>query len=321
MSLFLQRIFDAMSNGTVYASIAVALTMVFRASGVLNLAQGEMAMISAYVAALLRSYPPGVGPPGRPFAGSGLFANLGTPWPVWAAILGSVVFGALLGALVQRSVVQPLGDRDPLPAIGAIVGIYLLFRGLAGKWWSGGVRIVGSPFPEGSEDRFDVFGARLRFETIGIVVTLLTVLAALSVIQRRTKIGLAFRALVSNPEGARLVGIRVGSVLMVGWAIASALGALGGGLVANTLTVRPDMMARVLVFSLAAAILGGLGNPLGAVVGAFTFALLETLLIGYVSFISADIALVYTLGLLVLALIIRPGGIFGTSLTIDRSRV
>ncbi len=320
MSLFLQRIFDAMSNGAVYASIAVALTMVFRASGILNLAQGEMAMISAYVAALLRSYPPGTGPPGRPFAGAGLFGNLGTPWPVWAAILGSVVFGALLGALVQRYVVHPLGDRDPLPAIGAIVGIYLLFRGLASKWWSGGVRIVGSPFPADAEDRFDILGARLRFETIGIVVTLGVVLAALSLVQRRTKIGLAFRALVSNPDGARLVGIRVGSVLMVGWAIASALGALGGGLVANTLNVRPDMMGRVLVFSLAAAILGGLGNPLGAVVGAFTFALLESLLIGYVSFISSDIALVYTLGILVLALTIRPGGIFGTSLTVDRSR-
>lgn len=321
MSLFLQRIFDAMSNGAVYASIAVALTMVFRASGVLNLAQGEMAMISAYVAALLRSNPPGVGPPGRPFTGAGLFGHLGTPWPVWAAILGSVLFGALLGALVQRFVLHPLGDQDPLPAIGAIVGIYLLLRGLANKWWSGGVRIVGSPFPAGPGDRFVVFGARLRFETIGIVATLAAVLVALTVIQRRTKIGLAFRALVSNPEGARLVGIRVGSVLMVGWAIAAGLGALGGGLVANTLHVRPDMMARVLVFSLAAAILGGLGNPTGAVVGALVFALLESLLIGYVSFVTADIALVYTLGILVLALVVRPGGIFGTSLTIERSRV
>ncbi len=320
MSLFIQRIFDALSNGAVYSALAVALTMVFRASGVLNLAQGEMAMFSAYVAALLRSSPPGSGPPGRPFTGQGLFANLGTPWPVWAALLGSILFGALLGALVQRYVVQPLDGRDPLPAIGAIVGVYLLLRGIASKWWGGGVRDIGSPFPDGADDRFDILGARLRYETVGIVMTLITVLLLLNLIQRHTKIGLAFRALVSNPEGARLMGIRVGSVLMIGWAMASALGALGGGLIANTLHVRPDMMSRVLVFSLAAAILGGLGNPVGAVIGGFSFALLEVMLVGYVSFISADVALVYTLGVLILVLLVRPGGILGTSLTVDRSR-
>lgn len=320
VSLFVQRIFDALANGAVYSSLAVALSMVFRASGILNLAQGELAMFSAYIAALLRSSPPGTGPPGRPFTGQGLFAYLGTPWPPWAAILGAMVFAALLGALIQRFIIQPLDDRDPLPAIGAIVGIYLLLRGLASKWWGGGVRDIGSPFPVKSADRFDILGARLRFETLGIVGSLIVMLLALNLLQRRTKIGLAFRALVSNPDGARLVGIRVGSVLMIGWALASALGALGGGLIANTLHVRPDMMSRVLVFSLAAAILGGLGSPLGAVIGGFAFALLEAMLVGYVSFISSDVALVYTLGLLIVALIVRPGGLLGTSLTIERAR-
>jgi branched-chain amino acid transport system permease protein len=320
VSLLLQRLFDALSNGAVYASLAVALSMVFRSSGVLNLAQGEMAMFSCYVAALLRTSPHAEGRIGPPFPGADLFAHLGTPWPVWAAILAAVIVGVGLGAVVQRFVIQPLDQRDPLPAVGAIVGIYLLLRGLATTWWGGSVRRLGSPFPDRPEHRFDILGARLRYETIGIVTVLVLTLALLTVVQRRTKLGLAFRALVSNPEGARLVGIRVGSVLMIGWAIAAGLGALGGGLIANTLHVRPDMMARLLVFALAAAILGGLGNPVGAVVGGFAFALLETLLIGYVPFITADIALVYTLGLLILVLTVRPGGILGSNAIVDRSR-
>ncbi|MFT7599799.1 MAG: branched-chain amino acid transport system permease protein [Acidimicrobiales bacterium] len=324
MTLLAQRIFDAMANGAVYASLAVALTMVFRASGILNLAQGEMAMFSSYIAALLRSdfVDPASGDlSSRPFFGSGLFSALGTPWPVWASILGAMVFGAVLGAVVQRFVIAPIDGVDPLPAVGALLGLFLLFRGLAIKWWGGTLRAVGSPFPNTIDDRFDLLGARLRFETIGIVATLLAVLVLLGLVQSRTKIGLAFRALISNRTSAELVGIRVGAVLMVGWAIASALGALGGSLIASQLRVGPNMMARLLVFALAAAILGGLGNPVGAVVGGFAFALLETLLVGYVSFISADVALVYTLGILILVLVIRPGGIFGTQATVKVDRV
>lgn len=312
-----------MGNGAVYASLAVALTMVYRASGVLNLAQGEMAMFSAYIAALLRSevVDPASGDFTRPFFGAQLFSYLGTPWPVWAAILGAMVFGAALGALIQRFVIQPIDGVDPLPAVGALLGLFLLFRGLAIMWWGGTLREVGSPFPSENDDHIELLGARLRYDTIGIVVTLLVVLGALGLVQRRTKIGLAFRALVSDPTSAQLVGIRVGSVLMVGWAVAAALGALGGGLIANQLRVGPNMMARLLVFALAAAILGGLGNPIGAVIGGFAFALLETMLIGYVSFVSSDVALVYTLGVLILVLVVRPGGIFGTNATVRADRV
>lgn len=323
MTLLAQRLFDAMSNGAVYASLAVALTMVFRASGVLNLAQGEMAMISAYVAALLRSEAadPEAGlMPRMPFFGAELFSNLGTPWPVWAAILGAMVFGAALGAVVQRFVIQPIESPDPLPAVGALLGLFLLFRGVAVKWWSNSLREVGSPFPTESDDYFNLLGARLRYDTLGTVAVLLGALALLGFIQSKTKLGLAFRALISNPDSAKLVGIKVGSVLMIGWAVASALGALGGGLIANQLRVSPGMMARLLVFALAAAILGGLGKPVGAVVGGFAFALLETMLIGYVSFVTSDVALVYTLGVLILVLVFRPGGIFGTNLTTNVDR-
>ena len=311
MTLFLQRLFDALANGAVYAALALALTMVFRSTGVLNLAQGEMAMFTSYVAALLRS------PTDPRFAGSSLLAELGTPWPVWAAIGGAMVAGLVLGAAVQRLVMQPLADDGPLPPVGAALGLFLLLHGLAVMWWGSGLRQVGSPFPTAPDARIELLGARLRYQTIGIVATLTVALGLLALLQQRTKLGLAFRAVVSNRSAAALVGIRVGSVLMIGWALAAALGALGGGLIAGQLFVGPNMMSRLIVFALAAATLGGLGNPTGAVIGGFVFALLETMLVGYVPFVSADVALIYTLATLILVLVIRPGGLFGTALTVD----
>ncbi len=312
MSLLLQRVFDALSNGAVYAALAISVTMVFRTTGVLNLAQGEMAMVSAYVAALLRS------PADGRFRFSETFASLGTPWPVWAAIVGSVVFGMVLGAVIYRVVMQPLEGDSQLPQIGAALGLFLLLNGLAFLWWGPQLRPVGSPFPDGPDAAIRLLGARLRWVTVGIVATLSAALAALAFLQRRTKLGLAFRAVVSSPTGARLVGIRVARVLAIGWAVAAGLGALGGSLIAGQILVGPTMMSRLIVFALAAATLGGLGNPKGAIVGGFVLALLETMLVGYVSFVSADVALIYTLGALIVVLLVRPGGIFGTELTVAR---
>ncbi|MDH3681542.1 MAG: branched-chain amino acid ABC transporter permease [Acidimicrobiia bacterium] len=312
-SLLLQRLFDALSNGAVYAALALALTLVFRTTGVLNLAQGEMAMISAYVAALLRSEAD------PRFAFSDWFARLGTPWPVWAAVAAAVVFGALLGAVVHRLIMQPLEGETPLPQVGAALGLFLLINGLAFMWWGPQLRDVGSPFPNEIDDHVVLLGARLRYQTIGVVATIAAALGVLAFVQRRTKLGLAFRAVISNPSGARLVGIKVGSVLMIGWAVAAALGALGGGLIAGQLFVGPAMMSRLIVFALAAATLGGLGNPKGALVGGFALAGLETLLVGYVSFVTSDVALIYTLGILIIVLLVRPGGIFGTDVALRRA--
>ena len=184
----------------------------------LNLAQGEMAMLTSYVAALLRSEAD------SRFAFSDWFAKLGTPWPVVAAIAGAIVAGIVLGAVIQRFIMDPLDDDGALPQVGAALGLFLLLNGLAFMWWGPALREVGSPFPDGVDDRIVLLGARLRYETIGVVVTLALTLGLLSLIQNRTKLGLAFRAVVSNREGAALVGIRVGFVLMTGWAVAAALG-------------------------------------------------------------------------------------------------
>lgn len=302
MSLFLQRTFDSLANGSAYAALAVAISMVFRSSGVLNLAQGQLAMFSTYIALVLSTGP-------SPFvkftSGTDIF---GAPLPLWAAIAGAVLISMLLGALLEKVVIRPLGD-DPIPAIGASLGIYLLIDAFVRKHWGGYTMFLGSPFPDTVDDRFDIGGARLWHDTLGITITMLLALLMLAVLQKRTKVGLAFRAVTSNRQSSLLVGVRVSRVLMLGWALAAGLGALAGGLIAGQINVRPDMMGRLLIFGLAAATLGGLRSPILAFVGGYLFAFLETMLGGYVGFIDSQVTLVWALLVLIIILSVRPSGL------------
>ena len=305
MSLFLQRLFDGLQNGAIYAALAIALTIVYRASGVLNLAQGEMAMFSSFLVVVF------VSEPSPATWGSEYVASLGIPWPVWAAILAAMALSALAGAVLERTIIRPLDHSQPLDLVGATMGLFLLVSAGAEKLWSGRLRTVGSPFPSGLDDYIPIGGARLRYEALGIVATLLAVVGVLALIHRRTRLGLAFRAVSSAAEAAPLVGIRVGRVLMAGWALAAALGALAGGLVAHSIGVDPDNMARLLIFALAAAALGGLDSPGGALIGGFAFGIGEAMLMGYVPFVSSDVAIIWALGALVVVLMLRPRGLFG----------
>ncbi|MFT7647331.1 MAG: branched-chain amino acid transport system permease protein [Candidatus Poriferisodalaceae bacterium] len=303
MSLFLQRCFDSLANGSVYAGLAVALSMVFRSTGVLNLAQGQMATLSAYIAFLFAS------DPGPQTSFTNWVDDFGTPWPVWAAILVAVIISALLGALLERTVIRPLGTDDPLPTIGATLGLFLLLDAFVRKYWFSQQRFLGSPFPDSADDRFEIGGARLWFDTLGITLTMIAALVLLAWVQRRSKLGLAFRAVTSNRSGSELVGIHVGRVVMIGWAIAAAIGGLGGGLIAGEINVRPDMMSRLLIFGLAAATLGGLRSPGLAFLGGYLFAFAETMMSGYVSFIDSQVTLVWALAVLIVVLSIRPSGL------------
>ncbi|MGF1600057.1 MAG: branched-chain amino acid ABC transporter permease [Acidimicrobiales bacterium] len=307
MDLLLQRIFDAMFNGAIYASLALALVMIYRATGLLNFAQGELATFSAYVGFLL------VSPAGAAITGAGLVSVLpGLPWPVPLAIVGAVAFGTAVGALTERLLLRPLEGKPDLSVVNVTIGLLIAVNALTVEFWGVQPRPFPSPFPSEPGDYLSVGGARLRFESLGVWLTLLVLLAVLGLFLHRTKLGLSFRAITANRASAELCGIRVGRTLMVGWAAAAGIGALAATLVADAVLLEPFMMIRLLIFSFAAATIGGLDSPKGALVGGIIVAMTQTLVPGYLPVISTELSLLPPLLVMAAVLLIRPTGLFGT---------
>lgn len=307
MELLLQRIFDALFNGAIYASLAIALVMIYRATGLLNFAQGELATFSAYVGFLM------LAPTGTAAAGIGLVSFLpGLPWPVPLAIAGAVIFGASVGGLTERLLIRPLEGRPDISVVNVTIGLLIAVNGLTVELWGTSARRFPSPFPSETSDFFNVGGARLRYESIGVWLTLLVLLGLLALFLHRTKIGLAFRAITANRASAQLCGIRVGRVLMLGWAVAAGIGALAAALVADVVLLEPFMMIRLLIFSFAAATIGGLDSPLGALVGGVVVAMTQTLVPAYIPLISTELSLLPPLLVMAAVLLVRPTGLFGT---------
>ncbi len=304
--LLLQRIFDALTNSAIYASLALALVIIYRSTGLLNFAQGEMATFSAYVAfVLLVGAAPGL-------TGGSLAAAIGAPYPTVAAIGAAVVFGAIAGGVTERLVIRPLRETSELAVVSITIGLFLGVNSLVEQWWGTAPRQFPSLFPDAASDYLDVAGARLRYSAIGAWATLLVLLAALAWLLQRTRGGLAFRAVSFNRESAELSGIRSARTLMWGWVLASALGAVAAALSASSVLLEPKMMLRVLVYAFAAATLGGLDSPRGAIIGGVVIGLSQTLVPAYIPFIGFELSVLPALVVMVIVLVVRPAGLFGT---------
>ena len=305
--LLLQRIFDALLNGAIYSSLALALVIIYRSTGLLNFAQGEMATFSAYVAFVLL-----VGPvPG--LKGGGIAGIIpGVPLAVPLALIAAVLFGTLAGAATERVLIQPLRDAPELSMVNVTIGLLLGINALTAALWGSGPRVFPAVFPSGSDDFIGIGGARLRFSTIGTWLVLGVLLTLLLLLIQRTKIGLAFRAVSSDKHSAELQGIRVNRTLTYGWALAATLGATAAVFSANTVLLEPNLMLRVLVYAFAAATLGGLDSPKGALIGGIIVGLSQTLIPAYVPFIGNELSVVPPLLAMMLVLFIRPAGLFGT---------
>ena len=286
-----------LASGSIYGLLALALVLIHRATGVINFAQGEMAMFSAYIAWQL------------------------VQWdvPYWVAFASTLVISFFGGLAIQRVVIRPVENAPILTIVIVTLGLLVIFNGLATWFWSGEVRTFppDKPFPTRT---FDIGGVVINVQDIGIILVTLGLVAALWAFFRFTKIGLALRAAALYPDSSRLVGIRVGWMLGVGWGLAAALGAVSGMFTAAAFPpLEPAMMQAVLIYAFAAAVLGGIDNPLGALVGGLALGVFLNLVGTYsddlqdlgfpvnLEGLRLPVAFVFILGLL----LVRPQGLFG----------
>jgi len=285
MHQFLQQTFSGLAAGAIYASLALALVMIYRATDLVNFAQGEMAMFSTYIAWTL--------------------VNAGLPF--WAAFLLTLIASFLGGMTIERIVIRPVENAPVLATVVVTIGLLLIFNSMAGWIFSYTLQEFPSPFP----DRL-LFGALMTTRDLGVIGVTLLMLLLLFAFFRFTTTGLAMRAAAQNPESARLCGIRVGSMLAIGWGLAAAIGATAGIMVAPVLFLDPNMMGGVLLYAFTGALLGGITSPIGAVVGGLIVGVTENLVGTYL--IASQLKLTVALALIILVLVLRPNGLFGTAI-------
>lgn len=287
MEQFIQASIDGLAAGSIYAALALALVLIFRSTGIINFAQGEMAMFTTFIG----------------------WAMIEAGVPIAVGLLAAIVAGFLLGIGVHRVLIRRFEGGDELVLVIITVGLFILFNNLAGWIWGFQIRALPSAFGEG---QLELGGVVVSVESLGIVSVLLVVVGLLYLVFQRTEIGLAMRATAQNPEMSRLVGIRVGRILTLGWGLAAALGAVAGVLVAPKLFLDVNLMSNVIIFAFAAAALGGFDSPLGAVIGGWLIGISEALAGTYVAFIGGDLKVLVPLFMIFLVLLIRPTGLFGS---------
>lgn len=292
MQLFLDQLYNGIGSGVIYASVALALVIIYRTTGLLNFAQGEMALFSTFVTWWLTD--------------QGL--------SIWPALLGSMIFSFVAGGLIERIVIRPVeGAKNPLNIVIVTLGLFLAINALCALIFiKPGQEALQMPllFPKG-----DVPGLGIPKAIVGRALVLAVECFVLWLLLQKTKLGLSLRAVASNPDSSKLVGIRPGRMLMLGWAIAAVLGAVAGTMAASRGTGGFDtsLMQQVLVYSFAAAALGGFDSPLGAVVGGLIVGIVNSLTIQYIGFLEG-IELVMPLAIIFVVLLVRPNGLFGRTI-------
>jgi len=290
---FLQYFFDGLSQGSIYALIALGLVIIYRGSGHLNFAQGEMAMISAFMA--------------------WWFADLGLS--PWIAVGVSVVAAFVVAMAVERFIIRPIGHRSPFAVVVASIGLFLGINALAPFAWKVTIpEAFESLFPSEAGDFVRIGGAEWREQNIGVLVVLAVTAAVLYLVFQRTRFGLAMQAVASNPESAPLVGIHTGQVLAVSWGLAAAVGALGGAMVASLRgNVDASMMLTIFFAATAAATLGGYDSLLGAVFGGIVLGVFENMVAGYEpDLVGQELKGVVSLVVILVVLLVKPAGLFGS---------
>jgi branched-chain amino acid transport system permease protein len=278
----LHQIMSGIATGGIYASVALALVMIYQSTNHVNFAQGEMATFSTYITLTL--------------------INAGVPY--WGALAIAVVVSFVIGVAIERILMRPLHNAPVLSSVGVFVGLLLVINSLSGWFFDYTIKQFPTPFP----DR-PMLGGYLSGHELGSTVVTLLVLTSVYVFFRHTRLGLAMRAAAANPASSRLVGVRVGWMLALGWGLAAAIGAIAGCMVAPIVFLDPNMMSGILLYAFAGALLGGIDSPLGAVLGGFLVGVIENL--GGAYLVGTELKLSLALVIIVAVLTVKPTGLMG----------
>jgi branched-chain amino acid transport system permease protein len=286
MDTFLQQIVSGLATGGIYASLALALVMIYQATDVVNFAQGEMAMFSTYLAWSL--------------------LNAGVPY--WIAFFSTLAIAFVGGLLIERTIIRPMENAPVLSIVIVCIGLLVIFNSLAGWIYSYVIQSFPSPFPR---KPLKIGNIVFGLHDLGIIGITLILLIFLYLFFKYTSLGLAMRAAAQNPVSSRLVGIRVSWMLALGWGLAAMIGAVAGMMIAPIVFLEPNMMGGIMIYAFAAATLGGFNSPLGAVIGGILVGITENLAGTYIPFIGTDLKLTVALMVILMVLLVKPTGLFG----------
>jgi branched-chain amino acid transport system permease protein len=284
-SIFAQQTVAGLSQGAIYGSLALALVLIYRATEVINFAQGEMAMATTYVAYQL------------------------TVWGLsfWLAFFVTLVVAFAFGIVVQVVLIRPV-QNSVIAVVIVTIGLFILIDGLVTWKWGGELRFMAAPF---GNTVYHVGSVALSRQDIGVLVVSILSVVVLWALFQFTKVGLAMRAAALRPAAASLVGVRVNWMLALGWGLATVLGAVAGMMTEPSTFLQPTMMQPILLYAFAAAVLGGLESPAGAWIGGILIGVFMNLVGQYVGFATAELRLPIAFFLLLLVLLVKPHGLFG----------
>ncbi|MFZ1880857.1 MAG: branched-chain amino acid ABC transporter permease [Gaiellaceae bacterium] len=287
MQQFFQQLISGLSDGAIFGSLALALVLIYKATEVINFAQGELAMFTTYISWALITH---------------------HGFSFWEAFFATLAIAFVIGVSLQRVVIRPLEKASVLTVVMATIALLVILNGLAAWIWSPQLQFYPSPFPTSS---WVVGGVHISKQDVGTLGVVIGCVVVLWLFFRFTKLGLAMRAGAVNPAAARLLGVRTTWLLALGWGFAAVLGAVSGMMVAPSIFLTPNMMQAVLIYAFAAAVLGGLESPVGAVIGGLALGVLLDMLGTYVHPITPELRLPVALGILLVVLLVRPAGLFG----------
>lgn len=281
-----QQVVFGIATGGLYASLALALVLIYRAMETLNFAQGEMATFTTFIAWSLLTY---------------------LHLPFWLVFPATIVIAFIGGVLIERVVIRPVERAPVLTLVLITLGLFAIFNGLSGLIWGYIVRPFPSPFPT---TPILIGGVGISYQDLGLILVSAAVLFVIWLFFSRTRIGLMMRSAALYPEVSRLLGVRVGWMLALGWGLASAVGAVSGMMVAPITVLDPNLMQSVLLYAFTAAVLGGIDSPVGAVAGGIAVGVLLALVGTYVPH-AEDLRLVFGFLVIIVVLVLKPGGLFG----------